>query len=146
MGQPFVRPITIRFRHCDPAGIVFYPRYFELMNDLVEDWFADGIGVSFAELHDELGKGIPTVNVQCRFAAPSRLGDVLECSVAVERLGNSSATLAIRFAGSDGNVRVQAELVIVLMDLRSARAVPWPEEMRAALGGYLVDNDSFDVE
>ena len=26
----------IGFRHCDPAGIVFYPRYFEMMNDAVE--------------------------------------------------------------------------------------------------------------
>ena len=38
--------LPIRFRHCDAAGIVFYPRYFEMMNDLVEDWFAElGMGL-----------------------------------------------------------------------------------------------------
>ena len=27
----------IRFHHCDPAGIIFYPQYFILFNELVED-------------------------------------------------------------------------------------------------------------
>ena len=36
--------IQIEWGHCDPAGIVFYPRYVELCNEMVEDWFADGLG------------------------------------------------------------------------------------------------------
>ena len=34
----------IRFSHCDPAGIGFYPRYVELVNEVVEDWCNDGLG------------------------------------------------------------------------------------------------------
>lgn len=30
--------IPARFSHCDPAGRVFYPRYLEMFNNLVEDW------------------------------------------------------------------------------------------------------------
>ena len=29
----FTMPQKVQFKHCDPAGIVFYPRYFELLND-----------------------------------------------------------------------------------------------------------------
>ena len=29
----------VRFGDVDPAGIVFYPRYFEMLNAAVEDWF-----------------------------------------------------------------------------------------------------------
>ena len=48
---------AIRFQHCDPAGIVFYPRYFVLMNEVVEDWFDNGLGIDFGEFHarDRLG-------------------------------------------------------------------------------------------
>ena len=28
----------IRFSECDPAGIVFYPQYFVMFNDLMEAW------------------------------------------------------------------------------------------------------------
>src|SRR5260370_493059 len=39
MASAFVSQVQVLFRHCDPAGIVFYPRYFEMVNDLVEEWF-----------------------------------------------------------------------------------------------------------
>ncbi|MFD1807906.1 hypothetical protein ACFSHQ_06310 [Gemmobacter lanyuensis] len=32
------RPIQIEFNHCDPAGIVFYPRYFEMTNSVIENF------------------------------------------------------------------------------------------------------------
>ena len=33
----FVFPQKVRFQHCDPAGIVFYPRYFEMLNTTIEE-------------------------------------------------------------------------------------------------------------
>ena len=50
MGNPFVSQVEVRFRHCDPAGIVFYPRYFEMINDFVEEWFDKGMGLPFHAL------------------------------------------------------------------------------------------------
>ena len=49
----YTRPIRIEFNHCDPAGIVFYPRYVEMLNDVVEHWFQHALGCSFAQLHLE---------------------------------------------------------------------------------------------
>ena len=43
----------IRFHHCDPAGIVFYPEYFVLFNELIEDWFNEGLGLDFAKFHSD---------------------------------------------------------------------------------------------
>ena len=31
----FERPRRIRFAHCDPAGIVFFPQYLVMLNNLV---------------------------------------------------------------------------------------------------------------
>lgn len=109
----FVKPLLVRFKHCDPAGIVFYPRYFEMMNDLVEDWCADGLGLSFGEMHLRDGMGVPTANIECRFSAPSFLGDTLSRSLEVIRLGRSSMTLRIRFAGANDETRLEATLVLV---------------------------------
>ena len=46
----FTRDLIIRFEHCDAAGLIFYPRFFGLVNETVEDWFA-GLGHSFKSLH-----------------------------------------------------------------------------------------------
>ncbi len=68
----FKHPVL--FQHCDPAGMVFHPRYFEMVNACVETWFADKLLVSFKRLHLELGLSVPTVSTQTNFCAPSRLG------------------------------------------------------------------------
>ena len=46
----FERKRLVRFAHCDPAGIIFFPQYLVLVNDLVEDWLGEGLGVPNAEL------------------------------------------------------------------------------------------------
>ena len=50
-GQVFTVERRVRFADCDAAGIVFFPRYFEMLNGVVEDWFAGPLGASFRELH-----------------------------------------------------------------------------------------------
>jgi 4-hydroxybenzoyl-CoA thioesterase len=132
----FARQVQVRFGDCDPAGIVFYPRYFEMFNNLVEDWCADGLGTSFRELHGVRGLGLPTVNIQTDFVAPSKLGDVLRAELSVLKLGGASFTLAIRLLGADGAERVRATLVLVLMDLKTARALRLPDAMRARIAQF----------
>ena len=135
-GGSFSRQVQVRFGDCDPAGIVFYPRYFEMFNNLVEDWCADGLGASFQELHGVRGLGLPTVSIQTDFAAPSKLGDVLRAALSVTKLGGSSITLAIRLSGEDGVERVRATLVLALMDLKTARATRILDPMRARIAQF----------
>ena len=40
----------VLFKHCDPAGIVFYPRFFEMINDAVEALFSDVLNWPFEYL------------------------------------------------------------------------------------------------
>ena len=47
LGDTFHSDMLVRFSHCDPAGIVFYPQYFIMFNGLVEDWFNQGLGVNY---------------------------------------------------------------------------------------------------
>ena len=60
----FTTQRKVRFQHCDPAGIVFYPRYFEMINSVVEDWFEEVLQHDFNKLHVESGTGVPTA-VSC---------------------------------------------------------------------------------
>jgi acyl-CoA thioesterase FadM len=38
MNETFVHEQLIRFSHCDPAGIVYFPRFFDLAHATMEDW------------------------------------------------------------------------------------------------------------
>lgn len=46
----YEQTIRIRFGHCDPAGIVYHPQYFVILNQLMEDFYRDVAGVGFIEV------------------------------------------------------------------------------------------------
>ena len=131
----FAITLPVRFADVDPAGIVFYPRYFEMVNALVEDWFAS-LGFHFSRIHLEGKMGVPTVRLEANFVSPSLLGDVLDLSLAVVRLGQSSCHLAITFTCA-GQTRLTAQVVLVCMDLATHQSMPWPDELRVGMAAHV---------
>jgi len=133
---PFATHKLIRFHHCDPAGIVFYPQYFILFNELVEDWFDRGLGIDFARLHVDQKRGVPMRRLECDFLSPSRIGERLTFTLVVKKIGNSSLTAEVE-AAAGGIVRVRATLVLVYLSLETHRPVPFPEELRTKLARFV---------
>ena len=131
----FERDVAIRFAHCDPAGIVFYPQYFVIMNGLMEDWFSEGLGVDFADLVARRRLGIPTVAIDCTFSRPSRLGEVVTFGVSVTRVGERSIGVEVQ-AVADGEVRLRATQTIVMMCLDTMKSISIPPDVRANLSRF----------
>ena len=132
--------VIVRFAHCDPAGIVFFPRYMEMFNNLVEDWCRDALRMSFAELHLERGLGLSTVHLDVDFIAPSVLGEELATTLEVRKIGTSSIRLGVVLAGADGADRVRGEMVLVLVDGRSKRACPLTDELRQRMAAFQTES------
>ena len=129
----FEREFLIRFQHCDPAGIVFYPRYFEMFNEVIEDWFAEALEMPFQRLHIEQGLGVPIVRADCSFLQASRIGDRLQFSLAVEELGRSSIQLTMRAARGE-EVRLDAHLTLVCVVLGDElRSHAIPDDLRHSM-------------
>ncbi|SFH42162.1 4-hydroxybenzoyl-CoA thioesterase [Palleronia marisminoris] len=125
----------VMFQHCDPAAIVFYPRYFEMINEVVETFFDDAMGWSFRQMHEDDGLGVPMGRLETRFPAASRLGDVLDWTLTFPRIGRASLDLEIR-ASCGGEQRVRAEGTLVLVDLARMKSIRWPDGRRATLATY----------
>ena len=134
-GEVFTTGRKVRFADCDAAGIVFYPRYFEMLNGVVEDWFAGPLGVSFRELHMERHVSVPTAAVEARFLVPSRLEDDLTFSLTVTKLGGASCGLR-HIIASAGQRRFEATQTIVYVGA-SLKPEPWPEPLRARIAPFL---------
>ena len=131
----FTSPQKILFQHCDPARIVFYPRYFEIVNAVVEQWFEEGVGVSFAEMHMVREEGVPTLKTEAYFPAPSRLGELLQFSLRVTNLGTSSVDLDIQ-AECEGEKRVKVKLTLVHISNSTGKSKTWPGDMRGPMMIY----------
>lgn len=133
---PFESRVTVRFAHCDPAGIVFFPQYLVMLNSFVEEWFDRGLRIPYAPLVMQRRLGLPTVKLDLQFTAVSRLGDALAQRLTVQHLGHSSMHLGIEFLGGD-ELRMRAKQVIVCTSLDDHRPRPLPDDVRAAVPAFL---------
>lgn len=123
----------IRFSECDPAGIVFYPQYFVLFNDLLEGWIDRLLPGGFRDYILMQRWGLPTVRLEADFKAVSRMGDDVVLTLALERLGTKSLTLALDCTGLDGSVRMTVRQTLVTTSLVTHQAIPVPDVLRRAL-------------
>jgi 4-hydroxybenzoyl-CoA thioesterase len=133
----FTRERLIRFSHCDPAGIVYFVNFFDMVGGVVEDWFREAIGLPFQEMHLERRLGFPIVNTGCEFFRPARLGDTLRLELGIAKLGGSSIEFLVRgsVAGEDKFV---ARHKVALVSLDSFRALAIPADMRDKMLPYVL--------
>jgi len=119
----------VLFKHCDPAGIVFFPRYFEMMNDCIETFFSARLEVPFETLHKQAA--VPTAQIETRFTRPSYHGDVLDFYLTITKVGGSSARYEMRAFCRD-ELRFETGATLVYVN-DTGRPTPWPEALRSKL-------------
>lgn len=69
------KTIHVEWGDCDPAGIVYYPRYFAYFDNCTAALF-EAAGLPKHQMLKAYGiVGIPMVDTRARFLAPSRFGD-----------------------------------------------------------------------
>ena len=133
----FARERLIRFSHCDPAGIVYFVHFFDMVSAVVEDWFREVVGLPFQEMHLERRVGFPIVDTGCQFMRPCHLGDTLTLELAIERLGRSSIEFRVK-----GRVGAEEKFVarhkVAMVSLDSFKAVPIPEALRSRMKPYVL--------
>jgi len=136
----------VRFGDCDPAGIVYYPRFLHFFHEAMETWFLEKLDYPYHEVI--LGKqiGFPSVHCEADFRIPCGLGEVLAVELRVIKLGRSSIHFdyQVRTFGEPASpLRLQGATVCVVMDLNPEsptfrRPLPIPGALRARIEAFMV--------
>jgi 4-hydroxybenzoyl-CoA thioesterase len=120
----------VRYFHCDPGGIVYFPKFFEMFNAVLEDWFAGALDCPWGtDLMGARKLSIPTLAIRAEFLRASRLGETLDFVLWPTRLGRSSVSVALvgSLAGAE---RLRAIWTICTASREAFRSVPIPEDLR----------------
>lgn len=132
------RDLVVEWGHCDPAGIVFHPRFIEYFDWSCVALFEAATGMSQVALKQafQLG-GIPIVDMEVKFLRPVRYDDHVEVFTTLEALGKSS--LKYRHCLTlKGEVAVECRQTRVWCrvdpaDGKTLKGHPVPEEVAAKL-------------
>lgn len=93
----------IKWGECDPAGIVYYPRYFEMFDANTNALFAAVTGLGKRELQEKYEiVGWPMVDSSAKFFTPATYGDPVRVTTFIERFGKSSMDIRHKLTHADG--------------------------------------------
>ena len=85
------RQFVVEWGHCDPAGIVFNPRFFEYFDWGTWSLFETALGVKPNEFTSTYGiMGIPLVDAGAKFIGPAKFGDTIALTSWVSAFRRSS--------------------------------------------------------
>jgi 4-hydroxybenzoyl-CoA thioesterase len=130
------RTVRIEWGDCDPAGIIFYPRYFEIFDASTAMLFERALGMTKFQMFKELEfGGFPLVRTRARFLRPTRFGDDVMVNSSVT-FGRSSFDVEHRLS-LDGNACVECseKRVWVLRDASGRlKSHPVPQAVLSKFG------------
>jgi 4-hydroxybenzoyl-CoA thioesterase len=131
MTACFTADRTLRFGDCDFSGTAYYPAYLNILNGVVEEFWAH-IGWPWHSTIAQEDWGTPTVHLTCDFAKPSRMGDLLTFGLTIVKVGRSSLRLHHTIhCGTE--LRWTAEQVLAACRISTYEPLPWPPEVRTKL-------------
>lgn len=102
----YTREIQIAWAHCDPAGIVFNPRFFEFFDTNSWGLFESALGVTQPEFRSIYGVAIALVDARGNFMKPVAFGDTVQVVSRVAEFRRSSFDVEHRIV-KDGEVAVE---------------------------------------
>lgn len=133
----------VMLRDCEPSGIVFLPRYFDMVHVVIENWLDEALNWPISQIQGSDGLCLPFVNISAEFPAPSRLGDRLTWRMSVRELRRSSMWLEFT-ATTGAETRVAITGTLVLSEAGALRTRRWPDVIAERVKEYLVAPDAKD--
>jgi 4-hydroxybenzoyl-CoA thioesterase len=131
----YTRNTRIDWGDCDPAGIVFYPRYFALFDSCTTGLFSQVLGMTKYEFTRHYQFHYPMVDTRARFLRPTKFGDDVMVETEVTEFRRSSFDVRHRLTHK-GELAVECFDTRVFVegdpaDPAKIRAKPIPPEVIA---------------
>ncbi len=130
------RQVRIEWGDCDPAGIIFYPRYFEIFDASTAALFERALGqTKYQQLKNLDFAGYPLVRTQAKFIRPTRFGDDVTVDTKIT-FGRTSFEIEHKLSrGSDLCVECAEKRVWVVRDAEGRlKSHPVPASVREKFG------------
>lgn len=128
----FTYRTQIRLKDTDATGVLYFSEQYKFALEAFEEFLKDrGFAWSALMASPFL---FPVVHCEADYKAPLRVGDPLEVTLVVAKVGTSSVTLECMFRDPKRDIHVGSTRIIhVAVDRESRQTVPIPDFLRPIL-------------
>lgn len=138
MAAPFSHQLRVRFRECDPQGIVFNGNYVGYFDDAITELWRRAFGSYGAMVERGIDMVVGEINLT--FTGSARFDELVEVEATIEKLGTTSMTTGLELV-RDGESLVQCRIRHVFVDTGGWSKTEIPDWVRAGLEPYLGADD-----
>ena len=133
----FVYRRLILWGDCDPAAIVYTPRFLDYTLEAIDAWMTKILGVNWYAMNTKLGIGGPIVHASLDFASPAKGGETLQIAVDLATATRSALTFAVTGAVAPRRKIYVAKVVVVIIDAKRFKSISLPAQFRRRIDAYL---------
>jgi len=128
----------VRYRECDPMGVVYHTHYLDYFEEGRTEALRD-LGVRYRDL-EESGIIMPVVEADVRYRAPAYYDDVLVVDVAFKELPSVRVPIAytVRRDGED-TLLAEGHTTLCFMDAERRRPTRAPAAVQDTFAAVLSD-------
>ena len=132
----FHHTLQVRWSECDAQGIVFNAEYLNYIEIAQVEYYRN-LGIL---LYDERSReyfDIATVKATLEYKASARLDDLLDISMKVSRMGNTSISMDVEICRHGSReLLTSAEIIYVTYDSRRSVSRRLPEDVRKVISHF----------
>ena len=135
-GRRFRTGVKIRFFEADPAGVLFFARYFSKAHEVLEE-FVPAAGIPWEEWFGGGKWIVPLKHVEAEYRKPLMPGREVQAELLVEELGRSKVIFLVRFFQEEEEA-CRVRMTCVFADKERLKPVSIPGAIRERLARYLI--------
>ena len=141
--QPFVVRRRIAFRDCDPAGIVYTPRFFDpIATGAADLFFMEICGAQGARDAGLETLGTPAKAINFVFHKATPLNALIDIRVCCDEIRSRTFTLGLEATNAEGGSLFSGRMTIICVDKETFTSIPVPRILRERLTMYPPEGDA----
>jgi acyl-CoA thioesterase FadM len=133
----FVYRRLILWGDCDPAAIVYTPRFLDYTLEAIDAWMTKILGINWYAMNTKLGIGGPIVHASLDFSSPAKGGERLDIAVDLAKATRSALTFAVTGSVAPKRKIYVAKVVVVIIDGKRFKSIDLPPQFRRRIDAYL---------
>ena len=132
MRSGFIRvPVRVYYQDTDAGGVVFHAQYLAFMERSRSE-LLNAAGIDLARFAERHGAIFMVHTIVVKYHLPARLNELLSVSAEVVKMGRASLVFR-HLVERGGELLVEADVTLALVDRERMRPARMPEELKQAL-------------
>lgn len=133
--------VRVRYAETDKMGFLYhgnYAQYYEVGR--VE--MIRSIGLSYRDLEEKVGVGMPVMMMDTRFVRPAYYDDLLTIKTTVKKMPVDFLRFYVEIFNQDGKLISGGKLKLCFIDMESKKRVKCPKELLDRMKPYFEENET----